>query len=491
MIAGLPSRVRLVVLVGAALACMAHVGSPDTFFTGRAGPYPVRVSVRLPGVIPGLAQIAVRVVGTDADAIRSVSVQAVQWNVGEDGAPRADQAVRVPGDRELFAADLWFMVPTSYRVKIVVDGAQGRGTAIVPVVALATAERALSRPLGGALAALGVFLGVGLITIVGASIRESGLPPGEMPDATRIRRARIGSSIAAIVVVLAVWGGSRWWRTEAADYSEGTLFRPFAATATARVDGAARMLTFAIRDSRWPAPPGGVNRYNALMPDHGKLMHIFLMREPALDAFAHLHPVARTSTAQDFDVPLPPIPPGRYRVFADIVHESGYTQTLVASADVPAGPGDARGDPDDSWFEGARAAGGPNPVFRFDDGSTIAWTVGAGPLVEKAERMLTFTARDAAGAPLPLEPYMGMAAHVALTDEAGMVFAHLHPSGSISMAALHRFDPHAMHDAPSTMPNEVAIPYAFPQAGRYRLWVQMKREGRVMTAAFDAIVQKM
>ena len=32
---------------------MAHVGSPDTFFVGKAGPYHVRVIVRLPGVIPG------------------------------------------------------------------------------------------------------------------------------------------------------------------------------------------------------------------------------------------------------------------------------------------------------------------------------------------------------------------------------------------------------------------------------------------------------
>jgi hypothetical protein len=40
---------------------MAHVGSPDTFFTGHAGPYPVRVSVRLPGVIPGRAEVTVRV----------------------------------------------------------------------------------------------------------------------------------------------------------------------------------------------------------------------------------------------------------------------------------------------------------------------------------------------------------------------------------------------------------------------------------------------
>lgn len=491
MIARFPRRVPRTWVVAAALACMAHVGSPDTFFTGHAGPYPVRVSVRLPGVIPGLAQIAVRVAGIDPGAIRSVSVQAIQWNVGEDGAPRADEAARVPGDRELYAADLWFMVPTSYRVKIVVDGAQGRGTAIVPVVALATAERPMSKPLGGVLAALALFLGVGLVTIVGASIRESGLAPGDLPDAPRIRRARIGSAVAAIVLALAVWGGNRWWRAEAADYSAGTLFRPFAATAATRADAGMRMLTLAIRDARWPAPPGVANRYSPLIPDHGKLMHMFLVREPALDVFAHLHPVARTSAAQDFDAALPPIPAGRYRVFADIVHESGYTQTLVASADVPAGPGDVRGDPDDSWFEGAGAAGESNPVFRFADGSTIAWTVGAAPLVEKAERLLTFTARDPAGAPLPLEPYMGMAAHVAVTDEAGRVFAHLHPSGSISMAALHRFDPHAMHDAPSGVSGDVAIPYAFPQAGRYRLWVQVKRGGQVMTAAFEAAVRKM
>ena len=36
----------------------SYPGSPNTFFNGEAGPYPVHVTVRLPGVIPGLAQIA-------------------------------------------------------------------------------------------------------------------------------------------------------------------------------------------------------------------------------------------------------------------------------------------------------------------------------------------------------------------------------------------------------------------------------------------------
>jgi hypothetical protein len=99
---------------------------------------------------------------------------------------------------------------------------------------------------------------------------------------------------------------------------------------------------------------------------------------------------------------------------------------------------------------------------------------------------------------------MGMAAHAAVSSRDGSVFAHLHPGGSISMAALQRFqagvpvDAHAAHgtaaqdatpSSESMLRGEVAIPYAFPKAGVYRLWVQVKRSGRVMTAAYDVDVK--
>src|SRR5690349_185861 len=190
---------------------MAHVGSPDTFFTGKAGPYDVRVSVRLPGVIPGRAQVAVRVLGSKSPDTHHVALRAGQWNVGMKGAPPPESAVPVAGDPELYSAELWFMTATAYQLSVDVDGPSGHGNVMVPVVALATAERSMTPGLGTILAALGIFLTVGMLTIVGAAVRESVLPPGVEPDPVRRRRARFGVAGTAVFCALILWGGSRWW----------------------------------------------------------------------------------------------------------------------------------------------------------------------------------------------------------------------------------------------------------------------------------------
>ena len=74
-----------------ALPLFAHVGSPNVFFDGPAGPYPLRVVVKQPGVVPGLADITVR---TSA-AVTRVAVKPVKWDVGEAGSPPA--AIRTRG----------------------------------------------------------------------------------------------------------------------------------------------------------------------------------------------------------------------------------------------------------------------------------------------------------------------------------------------------------------------------------------------------------
>jgi hypothetical protein len=480
---------------------MAHVGSPDTFFGGKAGPYDVRVSVRLPGVIPGRAQVTVRVIvpGGATTGSHHVTVRAGQWNVGLKGAPPAETAVPVPGDPSLFSSELWFMTAQPYELAVGVDGPSGKGEVIVPVVALATAEKPMAPWLGGVLAALGVFLTAGMLTIIGAAVRESGLPPGEKPDHKRRVRARIGIAVAGVLAALILWGGNAWWGAEASSYSRFILYRPFNAQASiaAPDSGSSRTIRFAITDPRWTGAPNPRSMYNALMPDHGKLMHLFLVQKQGV-ALAHLHPIARTPQALEFDAKLPPLPPGTYRVYGDIVHESGYAQTLVSSVDIR---GDAftaePSDPDDSWFVGGAAPESASSTFRLPDNEEVVWDRGADPIVAGKERDLRFSVRDAAGAEVTVEPYMGMAAHLVIASLDGSVFAHLHPSGSISMAAMQRYavpsgdaaDPHAGHMMTMAMAGNVAIPYAFPQPGACRLFVQIKRDGMVRTAAFDVTVQ--
>ena len=497
----LPSRSRRrrrrLALLLAALASMAHVGSPDTFFSGQAGPYPVRVSVRLPGVIPGRAQVTVRIPeSTDASAYR-IGIRAGQWNVGLKGAPPAEPGTPVPGDPTLYAAEIWFMTASSYQMAVDVDGPSGSGTAIIPVMAIATADREMPPWLGTVLLALGVLLTAGLLTLIGAAVRESVLAPGEEADRRRRRRARAATAVSCVLAVLILWGGSAWWEAEANAYRNFVRYRPFDSIASVIDRDGTPALSLGIRDPRWTGRPYRLSRYNALLPDHGKLMHLFLVREDGLNGFAHLHPVARSAAALDFDTALPPLTPGRYRVYGDIVHESGYSQTLVSAVDVGSvGTGRAT-DPDDSSFVGSVATG---TAADIGGGFQLVWSRPQAPIVAGEESILALSVRDASGAVAAVEPYMGMAAHVIVASHDHSVFAHLHPSGSISMAALQKFgeapdlsrrspSAEAEHAAHGAIEGRVDVPYAFPRAGTYRMWVQVKRGGQVRTAAFDMIVE--
>src|SRR5215475_2643245 len=101
------------------LIASAHIGSPNVVFDGTAGPYPIRVVVRPPDVVPGLAEVIVR---TDAPDVQSVSIRPVFWRAGARGAPSGDVLAPVRGQASVYSGQLWLMAYGAYSVYVTVEG---------------------------------------------------------------------------------------------------------------------------------------------------------------------------------------------------------------------------------------------------------------------------------------------------------------------------------------------------------------------------------
>jgi hypothetical protein len=491
-----------------ALTTSAHVGSPDTWFAGNAGPYRILVHIRAPGVIPGVAEVNVQVEG-DED-IREVLANVNRFDAIA-AAPPPERAKPVRGRPNTYSLPLWVMTGGSNSFTVRVHGDRGEGVAVVPATIVAFRRLQLAGPLAFLLGAVGLFLFAGAVTIVGSAVREAGLPPGVDPDPRRTRNGRIAMAVTAAVLALALVGGKRWWDAEDRAF-RASMFKPLEAEAHVDSVAGARALRFVISDTTWRRPnvsgtPGGAprSRFSPLVPDHGKLMHLFAVRED-LGAIAHLHPETADTVA--FTASLPELPPGRYRIYADITHESGYAQTLPAAVEITGGASEPMigSAGDDSWSY-ATPSGNSTVVLDSTRGITMTWLRGPDPIVAGSPAGLRFRVTDASGADVQLEPYMGMPAHAAIVREDGEVFIHLHPMGTISSASQLALEMRAPTDtAPGMLAqrltsadsarmahgihggaqNVLSFPYAFPTPGTYAIWVQVKHAGRVLTAAFRA-----
>src|SRR6476646_8673708 len=96
--------------LGLTLLCVvlsAHVGSPDAWFEGNAGPYKVTIQVQMAGVVPGIAQIV------DATG----------------GAPPPEVASRLENSSDTYVARLWLMAAGSNSITVEVSGPKGSGRA--------------------------------------------------------------------------------------------------------------------------------------------------------------------------------------------------------------------------------------------------------------------------------------------------------------------------------------------------------------------------
>jgi hypothetical protein len=420
---------------------------------------------------------------------------------GSNLPPTPDVAERSKQDPQFFSGKLWLMEFGALKVRVNAEGNKGKGELAVPVPAFAQKNLPMEKSLGGLLFGLMLFLAVGLVFIAGAAAREGNLEPGETPSPAKKTRARVVMAVTAVIVFGIIFLGNAWWGAEAKNYSrEISYFKP--PLAETQLENGNRLVIRAKgQDPDWAKRV----KIEDVIPDHNHLMHLFLVSTPGMERIWHLHPERAGET---FVENLPDMPAGRYEVFADIVDKNGFPWTLVGQADLPQISGKAMTGDDSAW-SGAPlevAAGAKeSTIAQLSDGGTMVWERPSGPIAANTALDLKFKVLDKDGQPAKdVEPYMGMAGHAEIVSSDLSVFAHIHPAGSVSMAALELANggvtgegggvPGGMAGMAMASPSgpldpEVSFPYGFPKAGEYRIFVQVKRGGQVETGVFDVHVQ--
>jgi hypothetical protein len=544
---GITSRVRefAVACIAAVLLiapASAHVGNPDVYFQGAAGPYHLIITIRTPQMIPGTADVEILSATPGISKITVVPLYIV--GPGAKYPPVGDLLAQSQEDPQYFFGKIWLMDSGSWQVRVQVEGTQGRGELAVPVPAAARRTLPMQKSLGVLLFALMALLVVAIISIVGAARRESTLPPGELPSVERSRRSRWMMLGTAGIVFGILYFANSWWNSEASYTAHKMIYKPPPLNVSLEPGG---KLLLQMGNSEWHrTQPETV--MTALMPDHGHLMHLFLIREPGMDRFYHLHPRIvppepglHPYREPSFEMDLPAIPAGRYQVFADVVRVSGFPDTMVAEIDLPDIPGVALTGDNSAAASAPLSANGAKVNYDDDsnrasdaniaaekpsitpdgatatlpDGYRMIWGRGSAPFTANHFVWLRFRLETPDGKPVSdSEPYMGMAGHAEIVNSDRSVFAHIHPDGSVAMAALELtqknsatgnpgagaqaganagaemggMDKSGMDMSMHPRSAEVSFPYGFPKAGEYRLFVQMKRGGTIETGVFDTQV---
>jgi hypothetical protein len=362
---------------------------------------------------------------------------------------------------------------------------------------------------------------------------------GEKSTPKTIRKRITGSVIGASFCGLLLFVGNNWWGGTTKDYLKD-MYKPYVANTKIVEENSQTVLKLSIDTN---------SIYNRklsyLIPDHGKLMHLFLVRQGTMDAFAHLHPV-RLDTL-NFEAVLPNLPAGKYLLYADIMrYIGGFQYTLTDTVEIKNAVKNTKiQDPDDTYAitnalnektsnlqdKTITICGTPGVKTKLQDGSSIVWEEKPDkPLMAGQVYDLKFSVVSPEGKEAVLEPYLGMMGHAAIVKTDASVYIHLHPTGTVSSTSVGVMQkrigenspepfianpkvfkdsidkvlgkiqtmpeaqrdqflmPNMNHNAKEHHGGSVKFPYVFPTPGSYRIWLQIKRNGKILTGVFDANV---
>ena len=207
---------------------------------------------------------------------------------------------------------------------------------------------------------------------------------------------------------------------------------------------------------------------------HEKLIHLIIVSED-LKEFYHVHPEQQTDGSFKTIFTFPN--GGYYRLYADL-SPKGYSQIVKDFTQIVVGTERAK-EPlkIDEKFE------------KTVDGLRVVMNPDAA-LESGKELMLNFQVFDAAtDKPVTdLEKYLGEYAHFVIISEDLRDFVHAHPVSRDNVKSEnHQHDSDSEHDEKLMSKDAESIVSAhvtFPNAAKYKIWVQFQRAGKVIEVPF-------
>ena len=183
--------------------------------------------------------------------------------------------------------------------------------------------------------------------------------------------------------------------------------------------------------------------------EHEKRMHFIVVRRDG-SGFQHLHP--RMDADGTWHVRLTLLEAGSYRAFADFKRgDTAYTLATDLAVD-----------------GGARYRPLPAPATTAGTGDGYQVRLDRPALHAGREAQLRFTVMRA-GKVVHTEPYLGAGGHLVALRAGDLAYLHVHPDEE---------------------GDSVSFMTEFPSAGRYRLYLQFKHDGKVHTAEFTQEVSR-
>lgn len=224
-----------------------------------------------------------------------------------------------------------------------------------------------------------------------------------------------------------------------------------------------------------------VRRFDDL---HTQAMHLIAVSGD-LEHFQHVHPALSPWGYLRADLRFARATP--YVLFAEYDPLGPAAERMSRQTVWPAGA-----QPASASLDGAMAFDGTTSRQATRDGTQVTLVGASGQPIRRAvATSLHVRVDDPTGAPVALSPYMGMPAHAIVVSEDVRDFMHLHgmiTSGSSGMTSVvHDVGGHGGHGGatpPSATTVHLTVEATFPRAGLYKLWVQVNRDGRVVTVPF-------